>query len=163
MIACLYSQWVAIIPAGAGQLQQQNGVSGVSTIIGGCPIFPANNIWNTPIDNLPIHARSDQWVTTIGRNTGFHMDFGSGTWDGGPIGIPYNIVGGNIPKVSVSFYYPNLVFESSLFDKKIDRLVVPMQKFNQLQFPTHFNQYIGFGSGHRISISKILIKEVFVT
>ncbi len=35
------------------------------------------------------------------------MDFGSGTWDGGPIGIPYNIVGGNIPKVSVSFYYPN--------------------------------------------------------
>ena len=35
------------------------------------------------------------------------MDFGSGTWDGGPIGIPYNIVGGSVPKVPVSFYYPN--------------------------------------------------------
>ena len=34
------------------------------------------------------------------------MDFGSGTWDGGPIGIPYNIVGSTVPKVSVSFYYP---------------------------------------------------------
>ena len=64
--------------------------------------------------------------------------------------------------VFVSFYYPNLVFESSLFDKKIDRLVVSIQNFNQLQFPTHFKQYIGFSSGHRISLSKISIKEVFI-
>ena len=76
-------------------------------MVGGCPIFPSNNIWNTPIDNMPIHARSDQWVNTIGRDTGFHMDFGSGTWDGGPIGIPYNIVGSSVPKVPVSFYYPS--------------------------------------------------------
>ena len=76
-----------------------------SPTIQGCPIFPANNIWNTPVDNLPIHSRSSQWINTIGRNTGFHMDFGSGTWDGGPIGIPYNIVDGSIPKVPVSFYY----------------------------------------------------------
>jgi hypothetical protein len=77
-----------------------------SGVIGGCPMFPANNIWNTPINNLPVHARSDQWVNTIGRNTGFHMDFGSGTWDGGPIGIPYNIAGSSVGKVPVSFYYP---------------------------------------------------------
>ncbi|MEO8356950.1 MAG: S-layer homology domain-containing protein [Chloroflexota bacterium] len=70
-------------------------------------MFPSNNIWNTRIDNLPVHARSDQWVSTIGRNTGFHMDFGSGTWDGGPIGIPYNIVGSTVPRVPVSFYYPD--------------------------------------------------------
>jgi hypothetical protein len=50
--------------------------------------------------------RSDQWINTIGRGTGFHMDFGSGTWDGGPIGIPYNVVGSGVPKVPVSFYYP---------------------------------------------------------
>jgi hypothetical protein len=79
VVACLCSQWVVVIPAGAEQPQQQNGVSAVSMIIGGCTIFPANNIWNTPIDNLPVHPRSDQWVDTIGRNTGFHMDFGSGT------------------------------------------------------------------------------------
>jgi len=75
-------------------------------MLGGCPLFPSNNIWNTRVDNLPVHARSDQWINTIGRSTGFHMDFGSGTWNGGPIGIPYNIVGSNVSKVSVSFYYP---------------------------------------------------------
>ena len=74
--------------------------------ISGCQIFPQNNIWNARIDNLPVHTLSSQWVNTIGRNTGFHMDFGSGEWDGGPIGIPYNIVDGSVPKVSVNFYYP---------------------------------------------------------
>lgn len=64
--------------------------------------------------------------------------------------------------VFVSFYYPNLVFESSLFDNDIDRLVVPISQFQYLQFPTHFNQYIGFGSAHRVSITGISIKEVFI-
>ena len=60
--------------------------------LGGCPIFPANNIWNTRIDTLPVHARSTAWINSIGRTTGLHMDFGSGVWDGGPIGIPFNVV-----------------------------------------------------------------------
>jgi len=34
-----------------------------------------------------------------------HPDFGSGTWDGEPIGIPYNIVGGSQPKVNITFDY----------------------------------------------------------
>src|SRR5690349_4220878 len=105
VIACLGSQLVAVTPARAGQLQQPNNISSVPAVIGGCSMFPADNIWNTPINNLPVHARSDQWVNTIGRATGFHMDFGSGTWNGGPIGIPYNVVGASVPKVPVSFYY----------------------------------------------------------
>ena len=36
------------------------------------------------------------------------MDFGSGNWDGGPIGIPYNLVAGStVMKYSVDFYYPD--------------------------------------------------------
>jgi hypothetical protein len=36
------------------------------------------------------------------------MDFGSGTWDGGLIGIPFNIVAGStVPKFEAEFYYPN--------------------------------------------------------
>ena len=61
-------------------------------ILGGCQVFPADNIWNTRIDTLPVHARSTAWIDSIGRYTGFHMDFGSGTWEGWPIGIPYNVV-----------------------------------------------------------------------
>jgi hypothetical protein len=105
VIACVCSQLLGISPAYADQLQRQADTSPAPTMIGGCPIFPANNIWNTPISNLPIHSRSDQWVNTIGRSTGFHMDFGSGTWDGGPIGIPYNVVGNSVPKTPVSFYF----------------------------------------------------------
>ena len=77
-----------------------------NAIIGGCNMFPADNIWNTPVNSLPLDSRSSAWIDTIGRTTGFHMDFGSGTWDGGPIGIPYNVVDGTVPKVNFTFYYP---------------------------------------------------------
>lgn len=76
-----------------------------SPSIAGCPIFPADNIWNTPIDNLPITVNSSAYIVTIGADKGVHPDFGSGLWEGAPIGIPYNIVPGTQPKVPVSFYY----------------------------------------------------------
>src|SRR5215216_5611691 len=104
VIACLCSLLNGYTPAQAKQLGSQNSSVAISDI-GGCPMFPSNNVWNTPVNNLPVHARSDQWINNIGRYTGFHMDFGSGTWAGGPIGIPYNIVGSGVPKVSVSFLY----------------------------------------------------------
>ncbi len=84
-----------------------NGVSG-GPRLGGCPLYPADNIWNVPVDTLPVHARSDSWINSIGRATGFHMDFGSGTWDGGPIGIPYNLISGAaVTKYTIDFYYPD--------------------------------------------------------
>ena len=103
ILACFVSQAFMIAPIRAGQAKSPRAAS--SGIFGDCPVFPANNFWNTQVDQLPVHARSDQWVNTIGRSTGFHMDFGSGTWAGGPIGIPYNVVGSGVPKVPVSFYY----------------------------------------------------------
>lgn len=75
---------------------------------GGCPVFPADNFWNVPIDNLPIHTRSSDWIESIGRDTGFYMDFGSGEWDGGPIGIPFNIVSASQNQIyTLDFYYPD--------------------------------------------------------
>src|SRR5215207_3331359 len=106
LIACLCSQSVGVFSVGAEPFAPQNTNTTFSASLGGCPLFPDNNVWNTPVDDLPVHTRSDQWVNTIGRSTGFHMDFGSGTWDGGPIGIPYNIVGAGVAKLAVSFYYP---------------------------------------------------------
>lgn len=79
---------------------------GEAPTLGGCPVFPADNYWNRPIDDLPVHAKSSAWIDAIGRSKGFHMDFGSGTWDGGPIGIPYNILdGGSVNHYNVNFYY----------------------------------------------------------
>ena len=74
-------------------------------VIAGCPILPADNVWNAHVDLLPVDARSADYIASIGPGTGLHPDFGSGTWDGGPIGIPYAVVPGSQPLVPVSFDY----------------------------------------------------------
>lgn len=83
------------------------GINGLQPTVslGGCPIFPPDNFWNTPVDDLPVHPLSDVWIDSIGRQTGFHMDFGSGTWEGGPIGIPYNLANADTPRYQPDFYY----------------------------------------------------------
>jgi hypothetical protein len=73
--------------------------------IEGCPLLPADNIWNTPVDTLPVAAQSETYIDTIGRSTTLHPDFGSGTWNGGPIGIPYNVVAAGQAMATVSFLY----------------------------------------------------------
>jgi hypothetical protein len=81
--------------------------SGAIASIAGCPLFPADNIWNVRVDDLPVDPRSDAYIASIGANTGLHPDFGSGTWDGGPIGIPYNVVDASQAGVTVSFRWPD--------------------------------------------------------
>ena len=73
--------------------------------LAGCPMFPADNPWNQRVDSLPVAANSAAIIASIGATTGLHPDFGSGTWDGGPIGIPYTIAGASVKKVRVSFLY----------------------------------------------------------
>jgi len=75
--------------------------------LAGCPLFPANNIWNARVDALPVHPQSNTYINFIGASKGLHPDFGSGTWDGGPIGIPFNIVPSTQTNVPISFYYPD--------------------------------------------------------
>jgi hypothetical protein len=71
--------------------------------IGGCQIFPADNVWNTRIDTLPVHALSEDWKASIGKTTGLKADFGSGLWQGAPIGIPYTTAPGSQPGVDITF------------------------------------------------------------
>lgn len=76
--------------------------------IAGCDIFPGDNIWNTPIDTLPVDDNSDAYIATIGLDAHLHADFGSGEWppgSGSPIGIPFVVVPGTQPMVAVSFHY----------------------------------------------------------
>jgi hypothetical protein len=76
-----------------------------SPTLAGCPMLPADNVWNAPVDSLPIHVRSSDYVGSIGSTAGLKADFGSGTWDGGPIGIPYVVVDSRQSKVPVGFDY----------------------------------------------------------
>jgi hypothetical protein len=70
-----------------------------------CPIFPANNPWNDRVDTLPVAANSAQMIASIGADTGLHPDFGSGLYDGEPIGIPFDVVSRSTPRSHVSFDY----------------------------------------------------------
>jgi hypothetical protein len=70
-----------------------------------CPVFPASSVWNKPVNKLPRHKNSAAIVKAIGARLHVHADFGSGLWDGGPIGIPITVVGSAQPTSSVSFHY----------------------------------------------------------
>jgi hypothetical protein len=71
----------------------------------GCPLFPADNVWHADVSRLPVHPRSGAYLAAMGPGAGIHADFGSGTWEGGPIGIPYTVVGAGQPRVPVRFGY----------------------------------------------------------
>jgi hypothetical protein len=79
--------------------------SGGQPSIAGCPIFPASNPWNQRVDKLPVAANSAAIISSIGLAAPVHADFGSGLYDGQPIGIPYNVVSGSQAKSRVSFEY----------------------------------------------------------
>jgi hypothetical protein len=72
-----------------------------------CRVFPADNIWNARVDQLPLLARSTDYVASIGATATVHPDFGSGTWAGAPIGIPYLVVSRSQTKVRVAFEVPD--------------------------------------------------------
>ena len=70
-----------------------------------CPVFPKSNHWNQRVDRLPVHANSGAIVRSIGIDDTMHADFGSGLYEGRPIGIPYTTVGRAQARVPVSFEY----------------------------------------------------------
>ena len=96
--ACLAS---AVAAFGSAELATGSTVPGAES----CRVFPADNPWNRRVDNLPVHPRSDEIVRSIGRSEGLHPDFGSGRWDGGPIGIPFTTVRRRQERVPVRFHY----------------------------------------------------------
>src|SRR6266568_4392787 len=88
-----------------GSREPVKGKTSSAASIGGCPLFPANNIWNQDISTLPVHPNSANFIASIGSTGHIHADFGAGLYDGGPIGIPYTIVPGNQRYVPVRFGY----------------------------------------------------------
>lgn len=71
--------------------------------VGGCSLFPADNIWNRDISTLPIHSNSANFIASIGSTGTLHFDFGAGLYGGRPIGIPYIVVPGSQPYIPVNF------------------------------------------------------------
>ena len=50
-----------------------------------CPMFPADNIWNTDISKLPVNQHSAAWLRSMdSASTNLHPDFGPN-----PGGFPF--------------------------------------------------------------------------
>ena len=71
----------------------------------GCPVFPTDNLWNADVSNYCVDPNSDTYIATINQDKQYlHPDFGSDP----TYGIPYIVVPGNQPPVSVLFNeYPD--------------------------------------------------------
>ena len=73
--------------------------------IAGCPLLPRTFPTNMRVDRLPVLQGSDGIVASIGLDEGLHADFGSGLYEGRPIGIPYDVVSERTARERVRFGY----------------------------------------------------------
>jgi hypothetical protein len=83
------------------------GVGHADTLPGssGCSVLPADNVWHANVSDLPVDPNSATYIASIGATAPLHPDFGSGKYEGEPIGIPYNVVPSTQPFVRVTFRY----------------------------------------------------------
>ncbi|HEY3254367.1 MAG TPA: hypothetical protein VGJ91_10475, partial [Polyangiaceae bacterium] len=80
--------------AGAGSAQAGSpAVSGDSPVVAGCSILPKDHLFNTPIDGLPAHASSSDFMKAVGTHN-IHLDLGTSVDPSSDeyYGIPYNVV-----------------------------------------------------------------------
>lgn len=68
-------------------------------LIGNCPVFPADNPWNTDISDFLVHPNSDAFINSIGRDIFLHADFGGK----GEYGIPFITVGNGQKMMDIHF------------------------------------------------------------
>jgi hypothetical protein len=76
---------------------------GQGASLNGAVPFPADNAWNTDISGAPVDPNSGAILATIDIGNGLHPDFGKGTYAGAIIGIPYYVVAGTQPKVTIKY------------------------------------------------------------
>ena len=71
--------------------------------LGGFVPFPSDSLWNQEVSSVPVDANSSAIISFIGSGTFMHVDFGAGQYLGSTIGIPYLVVGGQQPPVTINF------------------------------------------------------------
>jgi hypothetical protein len=71
-----------------------------------CPAFPADNVWNTPITDLPVNSNSATWLAAMDSSTtSLHPDYGPSGNPREPYGIPWQIVPAGTPFTRIAVQY----------------------------------------------------------
>ncbi len=91
------------------------GTTGASAVPAGptipgttCPAFPYDNVWNTRVNNLPVHPSSSTWLASMrASTTKLHPDYGPAGGAAQPYGIPWEVVDPSTPGVKLSFTWPS--------------------------------------------------------
>ncbi len=99
--------WVSVAAGGAPPARASGTPILLGQLLPGthCPAFPADNVWNTAITNLPVDSHSAQWLAHMDSGSSFlHPDFGPGGGSS-PYGIPWQITSKHPKLVSVHFRY----------------------------------------------------------
>jgi hypothetical protein len=92
--------------AGAARIAHLAGSSGPILPGTHCPAFPSDNVWNTPITDLPVNADSATWLASMdASSTNLHPDYGPSGDPAQPYGIPWTIVNAHTPFTPVKFLY----------------------------------------------------------
>jgi hypothetical protein len=109
-----YSSWTvvvlcaAIVGSALTIATPSAHAASTGTILPGtrCPAFPADNVWNTPITDLPVNANSATWLASMDSSTtNLHPDYGPSGSPRQPYGIPWQIVRANTPFTRIKFTY----------------------------------------------------------
>jgi hypothetical protein len=103
---------------------------------GSLQIFPADNAWNTDISKENTDPNSDIIIAGIGNEVHLHPDFGT-VWENAPIGIPYNVIGKDLPMKSITFQYdsesdpgPYPIPPDALVESGSDKHVIVIDTFH---------------------------------
>jgi hypothetical protein len=86
---------------GSGMSGAAGPISGSGPHIAGCPVFPADNVWNAPIDTLKKDKRSEDYIQRMGPSLPLRPNFGSDPTNG----IPITIIKPNRPRIPITFTY----------------------------------------------------------
>jgi hypothetical protein len=135
---------IALLPLAAAPQRKSNltPAADAGPHIGSCPVFPRDNVWNTPVDKLPKDANSDIYIESIGLDKPLHPDFGEHN-----NGIPYVLVPAAQKRVRLQFdnkgesdlssypIPPNAPIEGG-GDPKGDRHVIVIDKDRCVLFET---------------------------
>ena len=70
-----------------------------------CTAFPDDSWWHADISSLPVHPRSDAWLSHMSSDVDLHPDFGPSYGDGPDYGIPITVVSASHARVKVGFQY----------------------------------------------------------
>jgi hypothetical protein len=72
-----------------------------SPVVAGCPVFPADNVWNGRMNKLHVDPHPKDYVARIGADRPLHPDFGANPFSA----ISVTVIDAKVKYIKVAFDY----------------------------------------------------------